>query len=42
MNWQTGFILSTISIGCAVAAAGELRFSIFGFACQTVAVFVSK
>jgi hypothetical protein len=29
------------ALGCMIAAVGELRFSLFGFACQTLAVMVS-
>jgi hypothetical protein len=31
-----------ISIGCAMAAVGELHFELFGFLCQSAAVAVSQ
>jgi hypothetical protein len=34
-------IVIMTALGCMIAAVGELRFSLFGFACQTLAVMVS-
>jgi 4-hydroxy-3-methylbut-2-en-1-yl diphosphate synthase IspG/GcpE len=41
MDTTIGVILAMISVGCVVAAVGELRFSVFGFVCQALAVVVS-
>jgi hypothetical protein len=41
MNLRTATILSMVSIGCVVAAMGELRYSVFGAICQIMAVIVS-
>lgn len=41
MDSTIGLILGMISVGCVVAAVGELKFSMFGFACQALAVVVS-
>lgn len=41
MDSTIGLILGMISVGCVVAAVGELKFSTFGFACQALAVVVS-
>lgn len=31
-----------ISVGCAMAAIGEVHFELFGFVCQVSAVMVSE
>jgi hypothetical protein len=41
MDTTIGVILSLISVGCVIAALGELTFSTFGFICQGLAVVVS-
>lgn len=33
-------VIFVISVGCALAALGEVRFSLAGFVCQTGAVLV--
>jgi hypothetical protein len=42
LDWPVGIILSVVSIGCAVAASGEIRFSVFGVITQAAAVVVSE
>jgi hypothetical protein len=41
-NFALGIIIAVISIGCMIAAHGELAFSVIGFACQSVAVVVES
>ena len=41
MDTTIAIILGMISTGCVIAALGELKFSMFGFVCQVLAVVVS-
>ena len=41
MDGTIALILGMISTGCVIAALGELKFSMFGFVCQVLAVVVS-
>ena len=42
MDTTIAIILGMISTGCVIAALGELKFSMFGFVCQVLAVVVES